>query len=146
MRRNFLKMLVGLGAATALGAKQAKAWVGTVTDRVLWCLDKSKVHQSFDAQEWARAFIKQVRIEPGTATDEGALTAWFSNALMRGYNEGCRNERKHYEELLAKAEYRAKTDGLRAGYDEGFKWGSAKLKGGTWKRGTEIELDKHADS
>ena len=131
MRRNFLKMLVGGSAAMAIGSKckAAVRWAGSVKDRALWCLDKSNVHQSFDAQEWARAFAQQAKIEPGVATDESAMTAWFANALMRGYDEGCRNERKHYEGLLAKAEHRAKSDGLRVGYGEGFKWGQAKREG-----------------
>lgn len=43
--------------------------------------------KSFDAQVWAREFIKVVSQKPEIATDEGTMIAWFSNALMRGYDE-----------------------------------------------------------
>ena len=34
-----------------------------------------------DAQAWARAFIQQARLDPGIATDEGTMIAWFANAI-----------------------------------------------------------------
>lgn len=40
---------------------------------------------SFDAQDWAKAFCK---IHPDA--DEGDMIGWFANALMRGYDEGCK--------------------------------------------------------
>lgn len=42
--------------------------------------------QSFDARDWARAFVEYVRINPAIATDEGTMITWFANALMRGYD------------------------------------------------------------
>lgn len=42
---------------------------------------------SFDALDWAEAFVAKVREKPEIATDEGAMLAWFSGALMRGYDE-----------------------------------------------------------
>lgn len=39
---------------------------------------------SFDAQDWAAAFLK---INPDCGLDEGLMIAWFANALMRGYDE-----------------------------------------------------------
>jgi hypothetical protein len=39
---------------------------------------------SFDASDWAKAFCKR---NPGF--DEGLALTWFSNALMRGYDEAC---------------------------------------------------------
>lgn len=38
--------------------------------------------QSFDARDWAAAFCKQF-----PAMDEATMTAWFANALMRGYDQ-----------------------------------------------------------
>lgn len=38
---------------------------------------------SFDARDWAAAFVKR---NPGA--DEGAMLAWFASALMRGFDEG----------------------------------------------------------
>jgi hypothetical protein len=37
---------------------------------------------SFDARDWAKAFVKM------HGGDEGLMQAWFANALMRGYDEG----------------------------------------------------------
>jgi hypothetical protein len=45
------------------------------------------VPQSFDARDWAREFVLTVRQNPAIATDEGTMIGWFSNALMRGFDE-----------------------------------------------------------
>lgn len=37
---------------------------------------------SFDARDWAEAFVERY---PSVPLDEA--TAWFANALMRGYDE-----------------------------------------------------------
>lgn len=42
---------------------------------------------SFDAQDWAKAFVKKVGENTAIATDEGAMIAWFAGALMRGFDE-----------------------------------------------------------
>lgn len=49
---------------------------------------------SFDARDWAKAFCRQfiVQNRAGYDTapvddDEGLMTAWFANALMRGYDQ-----------------------------------------------------------
>lgn len=47
---------------------------------------------SFDAQDWAKAFCKIAadlgyRDHEGKPIDEGWMISWFSNALMRGYDE-----------------------------------------------------------
>jgi len=44
--------------------------------------------QSFDARDWARAFIELVRRNPEIAFDEGTMIGWFANAIMRGYDTG----------------------------------------------------------
>lgn len=49
-------------------------------------------YQSFDAQEWAKAFVETVRANPGIALDEGSTTGWFANAIMRGYDEAKRRQ------------------------------------------------------
>lgn len=40
---------------------------------------------SFDARDWAKYFMKCF---PNGEVDEGIMVGWFSNALMRGYDEG----------------------------------------------------------
>jgi hypothetical protein len=39
---------------------------------------------SFDARDWAAAFLKY---HPDKGLDEGDMIGWFANALMRGYDE-----------------------------------------------------------
>ena len=41
---------------------------------------------SFDARDWAKAFCKIAK-QHGHDLDEGWMTTWFANALMRGYDE-----------------------------------------------------------
>ncbi len=43
--------------------------------------------QSFDARDWAKAFVEHVTANPAIATDEGTMIGWFANAIMRGYDE-----------------------------------------------------------
>lgn len=44
---------------------------------------------SFKAEDWAKAFCKAVRAQdPIAHLNEQWMTAWFANALMRGYDEG----------------------------------------------------------
>lgn len=43
--------------------------------------------ESFDARDWAKAFVEHVTANPAIAADEGTMLAWFANALMRGYDE-----------------------------------------------------------
>lgn len=50
----------------------------------------AKFHESFDARDWAKAFVERVRANPRLATDEGTMLGWFANALMRGYDEHAR--------------------------------------------------------
>lgn len=49
--------------------------------------ESSSFTQSFDAREWAKAFVQHVKENPSIATDEATMIGWFSNALMRGYDE-----------------------------------------------------------
>jgi hypothetical protein len=41
---------------------------------------------SFDARDWSKAFCKIAK-EQGHDLDEGWMTSWFANALMRGFYE-----------------------------------------------------------
>ncbi len=43
---------------------------------------------SFDARDWAEAFIKTYEAADDGFLTEETMTAWFANALMRGYDEG----------------------------------------------------------
>jgi hypothetical protein len=49
--------------------------------------DTKKFSESFDARDWAKAFVEIVKAHPAIATDEGTMIGWFANALMRGYDE-----------------------------------------------------------
>lgn len=61
-----------------------KEWEGKdPRDRPDWPLP------SFDAEDWAKAFCKR---NPGVAED--IMISWFSNALMRGYDQGRHDERE----------------------------------------------------
>lgn len=40
-----------------------------------------------DARKWAAAFMQYFKASPGLATDEGAMTGWFANAMMRALDE-----------------------------------------------------------
>jgi hypothetical protein len=48
---------------------------------------------SFDARDWAEAFCKIAKTE-GLEIDEGWMTTWFANALMRGYDQRVSEEDK----------------------------------------------------
>lgn len=50
---------------------------------------------SFDAREWAKAFVELIRKKPEIATDEATMTTWFAGALMRGYDEHARRGAEH---------------------------------------------------
>ena len=40
-------------------------------------------YPSFDAQDWAKAFVKKFPV-----MDEDLMITWFAGALMRGFDEG----------------------------------------------------------
>ncbi len=42
---------------------------------------------SFDAKDWAKAFVKIAEKNGHPGIDEGWMISWFANALMRGYDE-----------------------------------------------------------
>ena len=49
-------------------------------------VDESKLIGEFDAQVWAREFMKL--IHNGTQISEGLMIGWFANAIMSGYDRG----------------------------------------------------------
>ena len=49
-------------------------------------LPATELIKSFDAQVWAVEFVK-CNLAYHIGLDEGALTTWFANALMRGWDE-----------------------------------------------------------
>ena len=48
-----------------------------------------KFTQSFDARDWAKAFI-DIFGNRKQDIDEEAMMGWFANAIMRGYDEHAR--------------------------------------------------------
>ena len=49
-------------------------------------LPATELPKSFDARIWAQEFVK-ANLAYHIGLDEAALTTWFANALMRGYDE-----------------------------------------------------------
>lgn len=43
--------------------------------------------RSFDARDWAEAFVAHVQRYPGIPTDVDTMIGWFANAIMRGFDE-----------------------------------------------------------
>jgi hypothetical protein len=39
-----------------------------------------------DARVWAQRFVQRVADNPAIATDEGTMLAWFSSAILAGYD------------------------------------------------------------
>ena len=50
-------------------------------------LDDNSFTLSFDAAQWAKAFVQHVWANKNIPYDEGCMVGWFANALMRGYDE-----------------------------------------------------------
>ena len=48
--------------------------------------------QTFDAQIWAKEFIKRSSKDSDIAIDEGCMISWFANAIMVGYDKSKRGE------------------------------------------------------
>ena len=42
---------------------------------------------SFDARDWAQAFLAAYERGPDDFLSEGNMIGWFANALMRGYDQ-----------------------------------------------------------
>lgn len=63
--------------------------------------------QSFEARDWATAFVKHVERNPSIATDPDTMLGWFANAIMRGFDEHARRAEKPAEAALAAANARA---------------------------------------
>ncbi len=41
----------------------------------------------FDADIWAKEFVKTVKDKPKIATDIDTMRGWFANAIMAGYDK-----------------------------------------------------------
>lgn len=52
--------------------------------------DPSWPMPSFDARDWAEAFVKIAAEKGHPGIDEGWMVTWFAGALMRGYDEHAR--------------------------------------------------------
>jgi hypothetical protein len=64
--------------------------------------------QSFDARDWARAYVEM------HGGDEGLMLGWFANAIMRGYDEAVRRGLIADEAAAEVATLRAQRDELKA--------------------------------
>ncbi len=50
---------------------------------------------SFDARDWATAFLSAYEKAGDDFLDEGTMIAWFANALMRGFDEATARHSNH---------------------------------------------------
>jgi hypothetical protein len=62
----------------------------------------SKLPQSFDARDWAAEWLEVIKNHTDIPTDEGTMISWFANALMSGYDEANRRNRKKIERMERK--------------------------------------------
>ncbi len=51
---------------------------------------KKHLHEDMDAQRWTREFMENNPNAFRAEIDEGTMLAWFSNAIMCGYDEAMR--------------------------------------------------------
>jgi hypothetical protein len=85
-RRSVFAWLTGLfTAAPAAASATAIHPLNQISPEPFW--------RTADAQLWALAFVKHVRLKPSIATDEGAMIAWFSQAILAGVDERDRHYR-----------------------------------------------------
>lgn len=54
---------------------------------------------SFDARDWAKAFVEIATKNGHAGLDEGWMLTWFANALMRGFDEYARRMGKRIAAL-----------------------------------------------
>jgi len=105
-RRSLLAALLGLcgaklGWSATRESPKTKPWI-----HGFWFFipkAQEKIYRSFDARDWARAFVAHVQTNPAIATDQDTMVTWFANALMRGYDERAREQRR-VDRLRAKSE------------------------------------------
>jgi len=45
----------------------------------------SKLHNTIDADVWAKEWLKTIKKNPSIPTDEASMIGWFANAIMAGY-------------------------------------------------------------
>ena len=69
----------------------------------------SKLPQSFDARDWVVEWLETIKKHPDIPTDEGTMLSWFANALMAGYDEATRRNKKKIEKLKTGLEKRIKS-------------------------------------
>lgn len=48
------------------------------------------LNDTTDAVVWTEEWMKTIKENPSIPTDEGAMIAWFANAIMAGYDSGRR--------------------------------------------------------
>lgn len=78
-----------------MNENQSNYWDGKVSEPTLricnlglqWLPKDYDVLESFDAQKWAGAFLQTLREHPEIIIDHELMVTWFSNALMRGYDQ-----------------------------------------------------------
>jgi hypothetical protein len=59
---------------------------------------KKLLPQSTDAQDWADEWMKCIKKNPSIPTDVACMVGWFANAIMAGYDAGCRKHSAPYTE------------------------------------------------
>lgn len=76
-------------ADTAQSAAPFKRHVDMTADEIRekYRYDQNWPIQSFDAKDWAKAFIDTLGARISYQLDEATMLGWFANALMRGWDE-----------------------------------------------------------
>ena len=52
-----------------------------------------------DGRKWAIEFVETFANHPNIANDEATMTGWFANAIMAGWDEKARRDRKVIDDL-----------------------------------------------
>ena len=52
------------------------------------------IKNKFDAKDWAKEFVRMVKVKPEIATDVGIMITWFSNTMTAGWDKAMGEEQK----------------------------------------------------
>ncbi len=63
-------------------------------------MSKVNLNDTMDAVVWTDEWMKTIEKHPEIPTDCGAMFAWFSNAIMAGYDQGRKAGEDHGGENL----------------------------------------------
>lgn len=62
-----------------------------------------QLHDTVDAQVWAKEWLRVLEEHPDICKDEGAMLGWFANAIMVGYDHGYQRALECVESSIEKS-------------------------------------------